>query len=98
MCGCRTSRATTSVGLHSHVGESKVQALVGMKRYGKTLTAHMDSLGLIGPEFTAAHAIWLDDDDLKRMRDAARRSRTTRAPTCASATGCSACAARSTSA
>jgi guanine deaminase len=69
MCGCRDLARAYKVGLHSHVGESKVQALVGIKRYGRTLMRHMDSLGLIGPDFTAAHAIWLDDDDLKIVRD-----------------------------
>lgn len=69
MCGCRDLARDFKVGLHSHVGESKVQALVGIKTYGKTLVQHMDSLGLIGPDFTAAHAIWLDDDDLRIMRD-----------------------------
>ena len=37
--------------MHSHVGESKVQAVVGRKRYGKTLIAHLDGLGLLGAEF-----------------------------------------------
>lgn len=69
MCGCATLAREHGVGLHSHVGESKVQALTGIRRYGKTLIAHMDALGLLGPDFTAAHAIWLDDDDLKRVRD-----------------------------
>ena len=57
------------VGLHTHLGESKIQALAGLKRYGKTLTAHLDGLGFIGPNFTAAHAVWLDSDDIKRMAD-----------------------------
>ncbi len=69
MCGCRDLARDYKVGLHSHVGESKVQALVGIKQYGKTLVQHMDSLGLVGPDFVAAHAIWLDDDDLKILRD-----------------------------
>lgn len=70
LCGCRDLAREYGVGLHSHLGESKVQALTGMHRYGKTLLAHMDALGLVGPGFTAAHGIWLDDDDLKRLRDA----------------------------
>ena len=70
LCGCRDLARNFGVGLHSHVGESKVQAVTGMRRYGKTLLAHMDALGLVGPGFTAAHGIWLDDDDLKRLRDA----------------------------
>ena len=74
----RTTAATSScvacaqlarefgVGLHTHVPESKVQVIVGLKRYGKTLTAHLEDLGLLGPDFTVAHGVWLDDDDMKR--------------------------------
>ena len=69
MCGCARLAREHGVGLHSHVGESKVQAAAGLRRYGRTLVAHLDALGLLGPDFTAAHAIWLDDDDLRRMAD-----------------------------
>ncbi len=69
MCGCQRLAAEHGVGLHSHVGESKLQALAGIRRYGKTLIAHMDALGLIGPHFTAAHGIWLTDDDLRILAD-----------------------------
>ena len=57
------------IALHMHLGESKVQALSGITRYGKTLTAHLDALGLLGPAFTAAHAVWLDRDDILRLAD-----------------------------
>src|SRR5881409_3430482 len=57
------------VGLHSHVAESKVQAIVGLQRYGKPLTAHLDDLGALGPHFTVAHGVWLDHDDMKRLGD-----------------------------
>ena len=69
MCGCRDLARQHGLGLHSHVGESKVQALAGMKRYGRTLVAQMDALGLVDENFTAAHAIWLDDDDIRIVRD-----------------------------
>jgi len=55
------------VVLHSHVAESKVQAVSAMKRYGKTMTAHVDDLGLVGPDFTVAHGVWLDDEDMRRL-------------------------------
>jgi 5-methylthioadenosine/S-adenosylhomocysteine deaminase len=58
-----------AVGLHTHVAESKVQAIVGLQRYGKTLTAHLDDLGVVGPHFTVAHGVWLDPDDMKRLGD-----------------------------
>lgn len=57
------------VVLHSHVAESKVQAVSAFKRYGKTLTAHVDEIGLLGPDFTVAHGVWLDDDDMRRLAD-----------------------------
>jgi guanine deaminase len=55
------------VGLHTHLAESKLQALIGMRRYGRTLTAHLDKLGFMGPDFTGAHCVWLDGDDVKRF-------------------------------
>ncbi len=61
---CGEISAERNIGLHSHVGESYVQALTGMKRYGTTIVQHLDKLGLISPRFTLAHAIWLDERDL----------------------------------
>jgi 5-methylthioadenosine/S-adenosylhomocysteine deaminase len=67
--GCATLARDFDVGLHSHVAESKVQAIAGMRLYGKTLTAHLDELGVLGPHFTVAHGVWLDDDDMARLGD-----------------------------
>ncbi len=57
------------VGLHTHVQESKAQVMVGLKRYGKTPTAHLQDLGLLGPDFTVGHGVWLDHDDMRRLGD-----------------------------
>ena len=67
--GCACMARDHGLAVHTHVGESKVQAIVGMKRYGKTLLAHMDAMGLVNERFTAAHAIWLDDDDMRLAAD-----------------------------
>ncbi|MDR6663532.1 MULTISPECIES: amidohydrolase family protein [Tardiphaga] len=69
MCGCAKLARDHGIPLQSHVGESKVQAVVGKERYGKTLIAHLDELGLINEQFSAAHAVWLDDDDFRLMAD-----------------------------
>ncbi|MBI4182424.1 MAG: amidohydrolase [Proteobacteria bacterium] len=58
------------VGLHTHLLESKAQALTGVRLYGRTLCSYMDGLEYLGPDFVAAHAIWLDDDDIRRLADA----------------------------
>jgi 5-methylthioadenosine/S-adenosylhomocysteine deaminase len=66
---CRELADEFGVGIHSHVAESKVQAVIGMRKYAKTLTAHLDDLGILAPDFTAAHAVWVDDDDIRRLAD-----------------------------
>jgi 5-methylthioadenosine/S-adenosylhomocysteine deaminase len=55
--------------LTMHVAESKVQAVIGARAYGRSLVRHLDSLGLLGPRFVAAHAIWLDDADRATLAD-----------------------------
>lgn len=67
MRGCLELAREYDTGLHTHVAESKVQAVAGLRKYGRSLAAHMDALGLVGPNFTVAHGIWLDDEDMKRL-------------------------------
>src|SRR5712691_6208576 len=67
--GCAGLAREFDVWLHSHVSESNVQAVVGTRVYGRTQTAHLDRLGIIGPHFTVAHGVWLDDDDMARLGD-----------------------------
>lgn len=69
MAGCRDLAQEYDVGLHMHLAESRIQAITGLERYGKTLTAHLDDMGLLTPRFTAAHCVWLDDDDMRRLGD-----------------------------
>lgn len=57
------------VGFHTHLAESKVQALSALRRYGRSLTAHLDELAVLGSNCVMAHAIWLDADDMRRLAD-----------------------------
>lgn len=69
LTACRDLAREYKVGVHSHVAESKVQVIAGYKRYGTSLAAHMDKLGLVDERFTVAHGVWLDSDDMKRLGD-----------------------------
>jgi guanine deaminase len=69
MVACSRLAREFAVGLHSHLQESKVQVVVGLKKWGKTPAAHLEELGLLGPDFVAAHGVWLDDEDIKRLAD-----------------------------
>jgi guanine deaminase len=69
LLACLALSKDYDTGLHSHVAESKVQVIAGYRLYGSTLTAYLDRLGLVGPNFTVAHGVWLDADDMKRLGD-----------------------------
>ncbi len=70
LVACRDLAREFDVGLQTHLGETRTQAVLGMVKYGKTLTAHLADLGLLGPRFTGAHGVWLDRDDVRRLADA----------------------------
>jgi guanine deaminase len=69
MKGCRDLANEFGCGVHMHVAESKIQVLAGQARYGTTLVDHLDKLGLVSERFTAAHGVWLDDDEIARLAD-----------------------------
>jgi guanine deaminase len=69
LCDCSNLARKYDLQLQTHLSESKGQAVLGLRKYGRSLTAHLDKCGLIGPNFTGAHAIWIDDDDLSRVAD-----------------------------
>ena len=55
--------------VHTHVLESKVQAVTGHDFYGKTLVEHLDDVGMLTPRFTMNHAIWLTEHDIELLGD-----------------------------
>jgi 5-methylthioadenosine/S-adenosylhomocysteine deaminase len=50
--------------LHTHLLETKMQAIVGHQRYGSTIVEHLADLGLLTERVTLAHAIWLAEGDI----------------------------------
>jgi 5-methylthioadenosine/S-adenosylhomocysteine deaminase len=70
VCGCARIARANGLRLHTHVGESKVQAIAGRRLYGRSLLQQMHHCGIVGQDFTAAHGVWLDDADLRLMAEA----------------------------
>lgn len=56
--------------LHSHILETKVQAVAAHELWGKSMIAHLRDLGALSPRLTAIHAVWLSRDDVAMLRDA----------------------------
>lgn len=58
------------VPMHTHVLETKTQAMTGPEFYGKSLIAHLHDLGVLGPNTTIAHSVWVSDADIDLMGEA----------------------------
>ncbi len=69
LADCRDLAADHDVGIQMHLAESRTQAAAAQARYGRSLAMHLDALGMLGPRFTGAHCVWLDDDDMRLMAD-----------------------------
>jgi guanine deaminase len=60
------AQVSDSLGLvmQTHLAESRAQAELGQRRYGRSLVAQLARLGLLSPRFSVAHAIWVSDADI----------------------------------
>ena len=55
------------IRIHTHLLETKVQAMMGHRLYGKTIVEHMEDLGILFPGLTVAHTIWVTDRDINLL-------------------------------
>ncbi|EHS49118.1 amidohydrolase [Rhizobium sp. PDO1-076] len=67
MQACVALAQDKGVPYHTHVLETKTQAVTGPEFYGKSLIGYMHELGLLTPNTTIAHSIWVSDDDMAQM-------------------------------
>ena len=52
-----------------HVLETRLQRVLGKKKFGKSLIRYLDDLGCLDERKQLIHAIWIDEDDIKRISD-----------------------------
>ena len=52
-------------GIHIHLQESVYQKIYGLRTWNKTPLAHLEDLGILGPELSCAHGVWLNDSDIE---------------------------------
>jgi len=67
MLACMDLAVDRCVPYHTHVLETKTQAVTGYELYGKTLVAYMHDLGLLRRNTTFAHSVWVSDEDMALM-------------------------------
>jgi guanine deaminase len=64
LAACRDAAAALGLPLHTHLLETKVQAVQRMRQDGCSTAVYLDRLGLLGPRTTLAHAVWTTGADL----------------------------------
>ncbi len=70
MAACMDLAVEKHVPFHTHILETKTQAVTGFVRHGKSLIAYMHDLGLLKRNTTIAHSVWVSDEDIELMGQA----------------------------
>ncbi|MFJ6323209.1 MULTISPECIES: amidohydrolase family protein [unclassified Rhizobium] len=70
MMACMELAVAKHVPFHTHVLETRTQAVTGHELHGKSLIAYMKDLGLLRRNTTIAHSVWVSDEDMSLMGDA----------------------------
>jgi cytosine/adenosine deaminase-related metal-dependent hydrolase len=68
------------IQIHIHTLQTPIQKVYGLKKYGKSLLAHLDDIGLVDENLTLGHAVYLSESDIELL--AAKRASTTHHPSC----------------
>ena len=55
--------------IHTHILETKMQAVTGDEFYGQSIIKHLNELGVLSDKTTIIHSVWVDDEDIKIMGD-----------------------------
>ena len=55
--------------IHMHIAESRLQAVVARKLYGRSAVRYLNDFGMLRPGFTAAHCVWIDEYDLDLLAE-----------------------------
>jgi len=55
--------------IHIHLSETEDEVNQCMKQYGTTPVRYLHQLGVLSPRLTAAHVLYVDDDDIQLLAD-----------------------------
>ena len=57
------------IPFNMHILETRLQRVLGQEKYGKSLIRYASELGALDERALVIHAIWIDDDDVRILRD-----------------------------
>jgi len=68
------------IQIHIHTLESLLQKAYGLRKYGKSLVAYLDDIGLIDNNLTLGHALYVTESDIELL--GSRHASVTHHPSC----------------
>lgn len=68
------------IPIHLHTLQTPIQKAYGLRKYGKSLLAHLDDLGLVDENLVLGHAVFLSQSDIELL--AAKKASITHHPSC----------------
>jgi 5-methylthioadenosine/S-adenosylhomocysteine deaminase len=69
MIGCRDVAREHGLAMQTHISEPKYLSAASFKVAGMSMTEMMDACGIVGPWFSAAHAVWITDKDMTLLAE-----------------------------
>lgn len=70
MQACSALAIEYDMPLHTHLLETRMQAVTAQQMYGKTLVQHMKAIGALTGHVCGAHGVWLSRDDMDLLGEA----------------------------
>jgi 5-methylthioadenosine/S-adenosylhomocysteine deaminase len=64
MVGCRDVAREHGLAMQTHISEPRYLSAASFKVAGLSMTETMDACGIVGPWFSAAHAVWINEKDM----------------------------------
>jgi len=61
---CHAIAVEHDLGVHAHLLETRIQQTLAADRYGRSMVAQMDALGILDRHWSFAHTVWVDDADI----------------------------------
>ena len=66
---CHEIATARDLGIHTHLLETRVQRTLAQERYGRTMVAQLDALGILDRRWSMAHSVWVDEDDIALLAE-----------------------------
>ncbi|WP_227270125.1 amidohydrolase family protein [Roseobacter weihaiensis] len=53
--------------LQTHLAETRLQQIMAQRKFGMSLTEHLDDLGMLSSHFSGAHGVWLAETEMRLL-------------------------------